>query len=198
MRTSRFAAWALLGVLPLAGCTPGSATNSPTPAASASPTYLCTPEMGGAPAPCSPEEYTEMQRLDLLYAEAERSYRRFHAEYSKLYRAGGAEKATPTLAAVAGGKYLEAQVLTLRRLQELQVKAVGGDFALVRLGRSPGASARGYDIALDACIDGRSVPLVQGDKEVGRGIAYQEVVYFKREGGVLKLWDAEGKQVEGC
>lgn len=181
----------------LTGCTPGP-TNSPAPTASPTPTFRCTPDAGGEPTPCSPEQYTEQVRLDVLYGEATKNYQRFFAEHVKLLRAGGVDKATANLLAVAGGPYLDATVTNLRQMQELGVKAGPGEIRLVRLERSPGATSRGYEAALKACVDSRGVPLLQGATEVRPGSAYAETVYFKRDAGVLKLWDAEGQRVDGC
>ena len=181
----------------LTGCAP-PAPVAEAPKTTPSPTFYCTAEPGGTPAECSPEAYSEQVRLDVLYAEATKNYQRFFTENVKLLRAGGVDKATANLLAVAGGPYLDATVTNLRQLQELGVRAGPGDIRLVRLDRSPGATTRGYDVALNSCVDSRGVPLLQGDVEVKPGSAYAETVYFKRDAGVLKLWDAEGQRVEGC
>lgn len=197
MRRSLVATASLALALAHAGCSAPPST-TPTPSASPSPTFFCTADAGGAPTPCSPEAYTEQLRLDVLYAEATKNYQRFFNESVKLQRAGGTDKATPTMLAVAAGPYLDAQVTNLRRFAELGIKAGPGDIKLVRLDRSPGAASRGYEVALATCIDSRGVPLLQGDTTIDVGTAYAETVYFKRDVGVLKLWDGEGKRVDGC
>lgn len=197
VRAASLALAAALAVA-LAGCSAAPATTTPSPTASPSPTFFCTPDAGGAPTPCSPEAYTEQLRLDVLYAEATKNYQRFFNESVKLQRAGGTDKATPTMLAVAAGPYLDAQVTNLRRFAELGIKAGPGDIKLVRVDRSPGAASRGYEVALATCIDSRGVPLLQGDTTIDVGTAYAETVYFKRDVGVLKLWDGEGKRVDGC
>ncbi len=180
----------------LVGCSPAPDADPPqTP--SPTPTYYCTPDTGGESSECSADDHAEQQRRDGLYAEATQSYQRFFDEHTKLLRAGGAEKATNALAAVAGGPYLEATVANLRQLHGLQARAGDGDIAL-HVTRSPGATARGYEIALSVCVDSRGVPLLQGDVEVKPGSAYAETVFFKREAGTLKAWDAEGRRVESC
>lgn len=190
---------AVVVTLGLAGCsaappTPQAPEANPTP----TPTYYCTPDAGGEPTECSPEAYAEQERLNVLYDEATKNYQRFFNEQVKLLRRGGAEKASANLLAVAGGPYLDATVTNLRRMKELGVQAGSGDITLVRMTRSPGATNRGYDVALATCVDGRGAKLLQEGVEVRPGSAYAETVFFKRDGGVLKLWDAEGRRVESC
>lgn len=185
----------------LAGCSPATAENpaaAPPSTAAAAPTYLCRPENGGTPVPCDAEQYTELERIRVLTQEAERTFRAFVAESSALYRRGGTDEATPGLTATTGGPYLKAQLATYRRLAELKARVKGGDIKLVRLERSPGAEARGYEIALETCIDARSTEVVQDGKPATRGIAYAETVFFRRSEGILKAWDAVGEQVDGC
>ena len=185
--------------LAVSGCT-GRPEESPAPVPTPapSPTYLCTPDPSAAPTPCSPEQFSEETRLTILYDEATRNYQRFFNEHVKLLRAGGADKATANLLAVAGGPYLDATVTNLRRLRELKVRAGTGEIRLVRLDRSPGAPNRGYEVALATCVDSTGVALLQDDTEVKLGSAYQETVFFKRDAGILKIWDAEGARVQAC
>lgn len=192
-------AWASLAGL--TGCATATAENpaaAPPSVAASAPTYVCKPENGGTPVPCDAERYTELERLKVLTAEAERTFRAFVVESSALYRRGGTDEATPGLTATAGGPYLKAQLTTFRRLAELDARVKGGDIKLARLKRSPGAEARGYEIALDTCIDARSTEVVQGGKPATRGIAYAETVFFRRSDGILKAWDAVGERVDSC
>lgn len=184
----------------LGGCGGGRAEPDPEPSPGPSPstTYLCVPELGGDPAPCSPEEYTEMERLNVLYAEAETTYRAFVGEYARLYRTGGTREVNETLRATTGGPYQEAVLAQLARVRDLEVKARGGDFKLARIARSPGAAARGYEVALDTCVDGRTVEVAQGTNVVQRGIVYSEIAYFRRDEGRLKIWAAEGRRADSC
>lgn len=72
----------------LAGCVQPA---EPTPSASPTPTFLCTPEAGGAEAPCSEADYRKMKEKDALYAEAEQVYRKYKAEMLKALQAGGGQ-----------------------------------------------------------------------------------------------------------
>ncbi len=193
----------IVGALILAALTGCSAhATAPLPqenqVAAPQPTFTCVPETGGSPTPCTPEEYSYQEKLKVVYAEATEVYERFAEEYSALLRAGGAKKATDTLLETTGGPYLEAQSKILAQMHEQGIKARGGNIELARIERSPGAAAFGYEVALDVCIDARSVEVVQKKKEIGQGYAYSERVFFKRDKGVLKIWDAEGKKVQSC
>ncbi len=187
-------------VLLLSGCggQGDEVGQAPTPEPSPSTTYLCVPELGGDPAPCSAEEYTEMERLNVLYTEAETTYRAFYAEYARLYRTGGTREVNETLRTTTGGPYQEQIMTQLGRVRDLEVKARGGDFKLLRVARSSGAPARGYEVALETCVDGRTVEVVQGTNVVQAGIVYSEIAYFRRDEGLLKIWAAEGRRVESC
>lgn len=184
--------------LALVGCTSRAPSPTPPPSSTPSPTYLCTPDPAAGGVPCSPEQYSEELRLNILYDEATKNYHRYVAENGKLLRAGGAEKASANLLAVAGGPFLDATVTNLRQLRELGVKAGPGDFKVTRVDRSPGAPTRGYEVALATCVDGRGVALLQGDAVLKQGSLVAQTVFFKRDGGVLKLWDAEARPVESC
>ncbi len=194
------AAVAALFAIGLTGC--NAHADAPTPIDSrpkpAAPTFLCTPEAGGDPYPCTPEEYSLSEKLNVIYTEAIDTYRQFFDEYVPLLRDGGADEATPVMRETSGGPYLKNRVEQLQSMLEQGMRARGGEIKLVRLDRSPGAGAYGYEVALDACIDSRSVELMRGKKVVGQGYAYAERVFFKRDGDTLKIWDAEGKQVPTC
>ena len=75
----------------LVGCTPTSPPTTPAP----TPTFMCTPEAGGAEAPCSQQDYDKMKAKDEQYAEAEKVYREYLAEYVRVMRAGGAKELPP-------------------------------------------------------------------------------------------------------
>jgi hypothetical protein len=187
-------------LLALTGCNAHATAPAPdlNQIAAPQPSFSCTPETGGAPTPCTPEEYSYQEKVKVVYAEAKDVYERFAEEYTTLLREGGAEDASEVLLETTGGPYLDAQRKILRDMHDQGIRATGGSIELVRLEKSPGASAYGYEVALDACIDSRSVSVVKKKKEIGQGYAYTERVFFKRVKGTLKIWDAEGKKVQSC
>ncbi len=198
-RIGRRIAGALL-LAALTGCNAHATAPLPTENQVASPqtSFSCVPETGGSPTPCTPEEYSYQEKLKVVYAEATEVYERFAEEYSALLRAGGTEKASEVLLDTTGGPYLKAQSETLTQMHKQGIRARGGNIELARIERSPGAAAFGYEVALDVCIDARSVEVVQKKKEIGQGYAYSERVFFKRDKGALKIWDAKGKRVQSC
>ncbi len=188
--------------LALAGCSRPAPSTSPEPTTDESPpaaSYLCTPEGGGAPTPCTPEQFTEQERMTVLYGEAEKVFRKWFGEKARLFRAGGTDRATPIMVATTGGPYQAAELLILKDFAAKGLRAEGGDIKLAKVSRAPGAASYGYEVALTVCIDARSVEIVQQDKPSGKqGSATAGTVYFKRDGDQLKAWDAQEKVVKSC
>ena len=77
----------------LVGCTPTSPPTTPAP----TPTFMCTPEAGGAEAPCSQQDYDKMKAKDEQYAEAEKVYREFTRGVRAGHARGGGTELTPRL-----------------------------------------------------------------------------------------------------
>lgn len=181
----------------LAGCSQASTAAPVAPATPLpSPTYTCTP--AGQPIPCTGEQYTAQEKRRVLVTQARAVYTRYFNESARLYRRGGATQPTAELKAVAAGPYLAAQQATFARLKTGDVRAVGGDFKLVRLGETGGTEERGFEVALGACVDGRTVQLKRGDAVLGKGRVYAETVYLRREGTALRIAAGEGKTVPAC
>lgn len=95
MRTFPAVALACVSALALAACGPTPPTPAPTPPAP-QPTFQCTPEAGGTPAPCEQREFDDMRAKDALCAEAEGVARQLYAELEKMYRAGGYDRPPQT------------------------------------------------------------------------------------------------------
>ena len=94
-----------------AACTP-----EPAPISTTSPTPTAT---------TATESQIERQmRLD--YEVAEKAYRASTSEQDRLYRAGGATKASSTLKATATGSYLRITLHSLREVRESDWHAEGG------------------------------------------------------------------------
>ncbi|HOA89248.1 MAG TPA: hypothetical protein PKX10_08960 [Propioniciclava tarda] len=182
-------------VLAASGCgTPwvatGSAASSPTP------TYVCTP-LAGAPAPCTAEEFSKLQAQAQLAVDAQDVYGRFFAEFVAQQRKGGSTTTSTALGAVTGGPYLAAQQANLARLATDGLK-ITGDVKLVKLVPVAGGPSHGYETALLACIDATKAEAVKGATVVSQGKMTAETAYFKRDAGVLKIWDAEKADPGQC
>lgn len=176
--------------LALAGCTTQAATID-VPTSAKAPTYTCSPTAAGAsPTPCTPEEYSEQQREAQAAEEAKGVYREMVSELSALQRAGGATTASSALQQRAGGPYLEGQLTTLRGIKKLGATQ-DGTVRITKLSPVAGASERGYDTALLACVDATASSLVKDDKTLVPGRLIAETVYFRYDSGQLKAWDSE-------
>jgi hypothetical protein len=94
-------------------------------------TAACTqePEQTRSPSPTSaattPSESQIERQMRLDYEAAEEAYRSSTAEQDRLYQAGGATKATPSLRATATGSYLRITLKSLREVHESGWRAKG-------------------------------------------------------------------------
>lgn len=190
---------ALVGVLTaplvLAGCGSAKVAVSDAPAPSA-PMYTCAAP-SGPPTPCTPEQYAKLEIEDQVGQEAIAVYNRLFTELYALERGGGGPTPSAELTNVAGGPYLAGQVATLAKLAELKAK-VTGTVALKKAVAVTGASARGYDAAVFACVDATKAQAVAGASIINKGQLVAETVFFKREGTNLKAWDAEKADPASC
>ena len=97
----------------LGACTPEPPPTGPTPASTPTPSATMPTE--------SPVE--REQRLD--FEAAEKAYRANVAEQDRLYRKGGASKATSALKATATGEYLRFTVEDLRAIKRARKRVIG-------------------------------------------------------------------------
>lgn len=175
--------------LALVGCTTQAAP-SVAPTSAKAPTYTCSPTTGSGPTPCTPEEYSEQQREAQATEEAKGIYRELVSELSALQRGGGATTASSALQQRADGAYLEGQLATLTSIKKLGAK-LDGTVRITKLAPAAGASERGYDTALLACVDATGSSLVKDDTTLAPGRLVAETVYFRYDAGRLKAWDSE-------
>ena len=190
-RPGRLASALLVACL-LAGCQPPAPTPSPTP------TYLCTPEAGGAEFSCSQRQYDEMVAKDKLYAEAEAVYRKFFAEDVRIFRAGGVTEPTEVLLETTTSAFLKNSMTLYRSLRRDSRKLVGGEIRLAHLRRVPGVTKESSLVALKACVDARSATVVESGAKVGSGFLVEDLLYFGRFNGLMKIQGADGQQEGKC
>ncbi len=177
----------------LAGCQP-AVLPTPTPA----PSYRCTPEAGGDEFDCTQHQYDDMIAKDKLYAEAEAVYRKFFAEDVRILRAGGITTPTQVLLETTTGAFLEDSMGLYRSFATDDRRAVGGTIRLASLERLPGISKGGSVVAMQACTDATTTKTYRHGRQVGKGGAGIDTLYFSRVDGVLKIQGADGKAVESC
>lgn len=193
MRLNSTLTAALLAVGALVGCT---GTSVSSPAATASPSYSCTPEAGGAPVPCGPLEYERAQDRDRLYAEAEAVYRRYWAEIDRLSLEAN-PTFTPILEETTAGEFRSDAERIVAPYTHKQ--RISGQINLVRVERLPGLARAGSSVALHVCTDARSARFTsKSDPTASAGIAAEQRIYLSPIEGALKLIDADNRQVESC
>lgn len=195
---SRFFAWTIVATVGLAltGCGTPSASTSPSPTPTEYPTFTCTAS-DGSPVPCYRSEYDRMEKGRADSAVAVQVYQRFYNESVRLWRVGGTDKATAELVATTGGDYLNAQLTHFKQLKQSKA-VVTGEFKLVKLAAVGGATQRGYEAAVVACVDasGATITTEQG---ANKGIIYRETAYLKRgTDGTMRIMAATGAQVSQC
>lgn len=185
---------AVVGLLAV-GCTP---TPAPTPSAPtptiAAPTLqlMCTPEEGGAAAPCTQAEYDAMIARDKLYDEAKAVLAKYNKEFERVARRGG--PASEELLSLTSGKYTEQ---TRDQLSQ-GLTFSGGAFETVWVKRAFEEPRDGSVLSLQACTDSTSITIKQGDKTVGRGRRAHQWIYFAPSAERLTIVAAENQAVESC
>jgi hypothetical protein len=188
----------------LSGCTPPVSTPvsspvSPSTTAAPAPTFLCTPEAGGAESPCSQARFEEMKRKDALYAEAEAVYRRVLAEDERFARGGGADSLSETYLATLGSERLRSETLEILRSDKADRRVMkGGEFRLTGVARLPASVVAESVVALRACVDLTTVSIYERGRLLGKGGAREEYVYFALYDGLLKISHMEYEEVSKC
>ncbi len=158
----------------------------------------CTTPPPPPPTPSASQTPTEsaierQQQLD--YEAAEKSYRTFRAEISRVAKAGGSSRATTAMKATAGGPYLDEYVNLLRAFKEGAFHDEGDEkIVLIRRG--------GYSnnaLILDTCEDSRSVITYDANQEVfGKGELRTAKVEVRKSGNFWRVWQGDGKKVNKC
>lgn len=160
---------------------------------------MCTPEAGGAQAPCSEQQFQEMKAKDALYAEAEQVYRTYQAEFLKVIRAGGSDKLTPGLQAVIGSKDVENVVRAeLKRFKDRKLSIKGPGVQIGSVTRRPGLVKGDSLVTIVFCVDSRSTTIYRQSRKVATGRLGLETVYFGKHGDDVKIVFIQGKGVTKC
>lgn len=188
---------AALAALLVAGCTPTAPVSpSPTPTPT---TYLCTPEAGGTPAPCTQAQHEEMLRMDALYAEAETVLRRYVAEVDRQYANWELRAMTPELEATTMGSFRSYEEQLIEKSRAKQLRRVNGAQPMAWIKRIPGLARDGSIVALEACEDGRAERYLDKDMAASQpGEVFLYRYFFARSGESLKITQSEFKKGESC
>ncbi|MCW3159122.1 hypothetical protein [Micropruina sonneratiae] len=185
MRRVELGAVAALAAALLAGCVQPA---EPTPSASPTPTYLCTPEAGGDEAPCSEADYQKMKEKDALYAEAEQVYRKYLAAYHAVAEKGGADKLPSSISTLIGDKQLASNIeQDLLDLKNSGLHVRGPGITVKSVERLPGKAMSGSDVTLRFCSDASANAVLKGSKKVNMGAISVDTVYLRSFDASVKI-----------
>lgn len=173
-----------LAVLALLLC--GCRQESPPPA----------PIVTATIAPTSLPSYTPSQAE--LSGRAERVYRTFFNEWTRLEREGGAEEPTQVLLDNGSGGYLKG-VMGFLRNQKSTGRIIGGPLPKVTVVAAPGGEFEGVDprLTLQVCED-HTAAWFEEDGTQYAGELAQGTVYLGYVEGRIKVIGASTKSVEQC
>lgn len=196
MRRVELGAVAALAAALLAGCVQPA---EPTPSASPTPTYLCTPEAGGDEAPCSEADYQKMKEKDALYAEAEQVYRKYLDEFLAVGKKGGAKTMPSAMRQLIANDDLANSIQReLQIIQESNLRVAGSSIKIAESKRLPGRSRNGSVVGIDFCTDASANRLIRDGKTVGRGKVTRDMTFFGLSGEQLKMVSMQSKLVSKC
>lgn len=197
MPVPRSAAFVVVAALLVAaGCVQ---TTPPGPLPQATPSWSCTPVAGGTPYRCYEHDYQEAAAQNKLYEQAEAVYRKYHAEYERIYRAGGVSEPTPVLLETTTGQALDSAMANFRDLLSGPTRLVSGTFTTAWIRRLPSIAQDGSVATLEVCSDSsEAVIQTKGQKAHSVGQDTDERYYLIKSGSELKLGLVEHKWVEAC
>ncbi len=184
-------------VAPSVGPTSQSPSASSSETATPSATPICSP-MGGTPVPCSAEEYQKVEEQNRLTEEAIALYRRWTKESTRLYRAGGTNKATPEMLATTAGEFRGSVLGIFQDLKAARTRAVSGEVKIVKIGPDVQVEETQGNVAITACLDARSLRFERDGKSIGSGVMAEEDVVAKLDSGQLRLWSVSSGEVKAC
>lgn len=189
-------AWVLPAALVLAGCTPTAPPTTPAP----TPTFMCTPEAGGAESPCSQQDYEKMKARDAQYAEAEKVYREYIAEFEQVMRDGGAERLPPRTKSILADKELAASILAqFVDFKKSGLHLVGPGIVVQSANREPGKVSRDSVVTMRFCVDASRMTSYQGRKKSEQWGIAMETMYFRPAVGVgMQIVDGESEVAQAC
>ena len=136
------------------------------------------------PAAATPTESQIERQMRVDYEAAEEAYRNNMAEQDRLYKAGGALKATPVLKATATGSYLRISLKSLRDVHDAGWRATAGTKVL---GVVRDGGWKRDRVGLTSCEDNEIVRFVdKSGKDVtpnGPALYVQALTIVKAKGG---------------
>ena len=138
--------------------------------------------------------------MDALYADAEQVYRR-SLEIRDQYELRGeyGDGFPQELNDLSAEPYLTSLIALYDFYKEKGWRAPEGTQPILTVGRYPGVSKAGSEVALQACMDTRPSPAIDADGNVvSEGVIYRLELFFKHFDGRLKLFEGSTNKVEQC
>ncbi len=178
-----------LVVLPaVAGCSPGDSS------ASAGSADAGSPSVSAPPPPSSPGP-----EMDALYAEAERVFLRSLELRDQFELRGDFSEFPPELSDLLADRYLTSVHELYDFYKDKGWHSPEGAVPITTVGRYPGASKAGSEVALQACMDTRPTPSLDDSGQiVSEGKLYRLELFFGHFDGRLKLFDGSSSEVLEC
>lgn len=195
MRRARLGAAAALITALLAGCVQPA---EPTPSASPTPTFMCTPEAGGAEAPCSEADYQKMKEKDALYAEAEQVYRKYTTLLMREMKRGGAATLPAELQALISGQDLRDSVAKRLRDVKKESLVVKGDEVRIAWSKRLPLEQDGSTVAMRFCGDASKLKAYKDGDLVASGVISEETVFYSGKVGSVQMLAIEYQDVDKC
>lgn len=190
--------WVLAtAALVLVGCTPTAPPTTPAP----TPTFMCTPEAGGAESLCSQQDFDKMKAKDAQYAEAEEVYREFLREYTEVMRHGGSRELTPGLKKTMGDEELSNQIREqLRDFKSSGIHVEGPGVEVKTIVRKPSLTRNGATVTVEFCIDASQMVMYQGKRREGTWGLARDRIFFRPGGnaGSLLMVGSDSVEVKTC
>ena len=176
----------LVLVFAMAACSPGPDV-SPTPS-------LVTPSVTVSESP------TPSPDMDALYAEAERVLRHSFELEDRYMQTGDFDEYPPELYEVLADPYLSLSQTAFAFHKENGFRGAPGTSAGLTVVALPATSRSDSEVALAACLDTRSAPLVDSSgRVVSEGAISLMTYFFKHVDGKMKLFLADaGDEVDEC
>ena len=150
--------------------------------------------------PCTEDEYKDAVVRNAQYARAEAVYRNYLIKYVRAMRAGGARELAPSLRATIGDPtFAKSTLAQLRQFKSEGVHVAGADPEVVAVIRRPAAAMNGSTIAMQFCVDARSLVVYRGKKRVNQLRISHDTVFFRaRATNDLVIVAGTFENVESC
>lgn len=128
------------------------------------------------------------------FAAAEKSYRTFRKELSRVLRAGGARKPTVRMRATAGGPYLTNFTGVIQDFATAGARQRGSEKDVVLRA----TATRSGVVEMTVCEDSRSINYETPRNTYNGDLRRLHVLVRKAPDGIWRVWSGSGEKVSSC